>query len=125
MVNVFCGEIAACFGCMNQECKSNKRIIAAENPYHFNLSSGQFVEVETKTAGALIQFLQAIIPPAAGFAVAFLIVKFGFPSSGEGMRAAAGIFGLFIAGFAVFLYRKKVPVKNNPRIVRILDSSGD
>jgi sigma-E factor negative regulatory protein RseC len=123
MITVLCGEIAACFGCMNQECKSNKRMITAENPYHFDLSVGQFVEIERSVSGAFVQFLQALIPPLFGFFVAYFIVKFVFPISGDGIRAAAGFFGLLLAGFSVYFYRKKNPAKNNPRIMKILDNS--
>jgi positive regulator of sigma E activity len=121
MVTVSCGEIASCFGCMNQECKSNKRMITAENLHHFDLSPGQFVEIETSTAGAFLQFLQAVIPPVLGFIAVYLIVQFVFPASGDGVRIAAGVVGLFLAGLGFYLYRKRFPLRNNPQVVKVLD----
>jgi membrane associated rhomboid family serine protease len=79
------------------------------------------VEIETSTAGAFIQFLQAVIPPALGFIAAYVIIRFAFPASGDNVRVLAGVIGLFLAGFGFYLYRKKFPVKNNPRVVRILE----
>jgi sigma-E factor negative regulatory protein RseC len=122
MVTVFCGEITACFGCMNQECKSNKRIITAENSDHLDLSPGQVVEIENNSTSAFIQFLQAFIPLVVGFIAAYFIVRLLFPGSSEGMRAAAGSAGFLLAGVATYLYRKKFPVKNNPRVVKVIDS---
>lgn len=121
MLTVLCGEIAACFGCMNQECKSNKRIITAENRSNLDVSLGRLVEIETHAAGVFVQFLQAILPPFAGFAAAYLLMRFVFPASTDAMRAAVGAAGLFLAGFGFYLYRKKVPVKNNPCVIKVLD----
>jgi sigma-E factor negative regulatory protein RseC len=120
-ITVHAGEIAACFGCMNQECKSNRRIISAENLNHFNLSPGQFVEIETSVKGAFIQFLQATLPPLIGFTAAYFFARICFPASSVAIRVAIGIIGFFLAGFGFYLYRKKFPAKNNPQVVRILD----
>ncbi len=122
-VTVSCGELADCFGCMNQECKSNKKIIAAENRRHLDLFPGQFVEIEISTAGAFIQFLQSMLPPLGGFAAAYLIMMLFFPASGDGIRAAVGVIGLFLAGFAAVIYRKKLFAKNNPWVVKVLDET--
>jgi sigma-E factor negative regulatory protein RseC len=124
MITVFCGEIAACFGCMSQECKSNKRVITAENRNQLDLSVGQFVEIETSVSSACIQFLQAIIPPIVGFAAAYFLMTSVFLVSDYGIRVAAGVIGLFLAGFGFYVFRKKFPVRNNPRVVRFLDISG-
>ncbi len=123
MLTVLCGEIAACFGCMNQECKSNKRIITAENRNHLDVSLGRLVEVETHAAGAFVQFLQAVLPPLAGFAAAYLLMLLVFPASTAAIRAAVGFAGLFLAGLGFYLYRKKVPVKNNPCVIKVLDET--
>ena len=124
MVTVLGGEIAACFGCMNQECKSNRRVITAENRRHLELSPGQFVEVENSTTGAFVQFLQAMLPLLAGFIIGYLITWLGFPGSGDGVRTAVGFAGLFLTGFGVYMYRRKFPVKNNPEVTKILDEPG-
>jgi sigma-E factor negative regulatory protein RseC len=120
MVSVFCGEIAACFGCMNQECRSNKRVITAENRNHFDLSLGQLVVIEHSSAGAFMQFVQAIMLPLVGFAAAFFMMKFLFPASNNGIRVVIGLVFLFLSGFAIYVYRKKVPAKNNPCVIKVL-----
>ncbi len=125
MITVFCGEIAACFGCMNQECKSNKRMITAENCNHLELSPGQFVEIESTSRAAFIQFIEVLLPPALGFAAAYFFTRFVFPHSAYGLQAAVGLAGLFLAGFAAYQYRKKVPAKNNPKVIRVLDASAN
>ncbi len=121
MVTVLGGEIASCFGCMNQECKSNRRVITAENRRHLELSPGQCVEVENTTANAFIQFFQAMLPLLAGFVTGYILTWLVFPGSGDGARVAAGFVLLFLTGLGVYLYRMKFPVKNNPEITKILD----
>jgi sigma-E factor negative regulatory protein RseC len=121
MVMIHAGEIAACFGCMQQECKSNKRMISAENRKQLNLSLGQFVEFEHNAASAFLQFLQAVLFPLFGFTAAYGIIRLVFPDSGNGIRVLAGFLGLLLAGFGFYVYRKKFPAKNNPVIINVID----
>ena len=114
------GELAACFGCMNQECKSNQRVFIAVNRYNFVLSVGQFVEVETVPASSFIQFLQAVLPPLVGFLLFYVLVFLIFPGLGAGIRAAFGFLGLFLGGFGFYRFRKKYPSPQGPAVIRIL-----
>ncbi|QQO11051.1 SoxR reducing system RseC family protein [Breznakiella homolactica] len=117
------GEIGSCFGCMNQECKSNQRVFTAENSYNLPLAAGQVVETETPARSSIFQAAAAILPPALGFIAAFMLTGLLVPGSGDGARAAAGVLGMFLVSFIVYLIRKHLIPAAMPRITRILDES--
>jgi len=109
----------ACFGCMNQECKSNGGFIFAENPKALDIKGGQTVEVQVKGASLLKQALMALLPPAFGFAAGFILTRLLFPQAGE--RAAfAGLLFLFISAFVIFKVRAKIPAGKIFTVSRII-----
>jgi sigma-E factor negative regulatory protein RseC len=104
---------AACFGCMDRECKARSFSYSAENTPGLPLKPGQLVE--TKTAGSsLRQSLAALIPPPLGFVAGYLATGLVFPGSGEPPRAAGGALLFFAAAAVFYLFRRRYP----PRIVR-------
>lgn len=119
-VTISGGEIASCFGCMNQECKSNKRIFTALNISGLDVHVGQLVEVENKPGNVFVQFLLAVTPPFLGFIAGYFLAGILFPAPGEGLRIAAGFLLLFLSAFLFYRVRKKSPLRGNPFITRIL-----
>ncbi|MDR2071595.1 MAG: hypothetical protein LBP81_09305, partial [Treponema sp.] len=55
LVTVLQDASAACFGCMNQECRREQGIITAENRMGLPLRAGQVVETEFPLKTALGQ----------------------------------------------------------------------
>jgi sigma-E factor negative regulatory protein RseC len=109
----------ACFGCMNQECRQ-KRLITAENRTGFPLSAGQRVETDFPLKNALAQGFSLLALPFLACAVTYLVSGLPSPSPEEPIRAVLGAVALFIAGFALYFYRRKHPFKVRPVIVRVL-----
>lgn len=113
-------EQAGCFGCMAQERCRKFQLIAAENRTGRELSPGQFVETETAKQSLVRQTLSSLLPLFIGFTAGFALAGVFSPLSGGGMRGAAGVAGLFLAGFAVYALRKRFPDKSRPHIVRVI-----
>ncbi|MDR0558238.1 MAG: SoxR reducing system RseC family protein [Treponema sp.] len=120
-------ERTACFGCTAQECArerrergQNPRLIAAENRTGQNLSPGRIVETETAKRSLVKQALLSLLPPFGGFVAGFALAGVLSPVSGDGARGAAGVAGLFLAGFAVYALRKRFPDKSRPHIVKVI-----
>jgi len=111
---------AACFGCMNQACKSGG-FISAENKTALPLKPGQIVEVYVPGAGVFQQTLIALLPPALGFIIGFVLTRLLFPEAGEGAAGISGVVLLFAAGFIVYLARRKNPAKKECTVTRILE----
>ena len=112
---------AACFGCMNAECKSGSGFIKAENKKALPLEPGQIVELNAPGAGIARQALAAFMPPALGFILGYFVIRLLFPKAGEGAAAFAGVIFLFAAGFVVYLVRKKHPAKVEYTVTKVFD----
>jgi sigma-E factor negative regulatory protein RseC len=93
---------AACFGCMNTECRS--RGISAENSFDLPLREGQIVEI---AAPPVTQVLTALLPPVLGFIAGYICAALFFPLAGEAVHAGAGVIFLFAAAFIVYAVRKR------------------
>ena len=100
---------AACFGCMNQECKDNGGLITAENPKALPLKEGQKVEVRAPGIYLMGQAMAALLPPAFGFAASFFLARRLFPEAGEGAVVGIGVTFIFATAFLVYRVRKKIP----------------
>ena len=114
---------AACFGCMNMECKSGGGLITAENPKALPLGGGQMVEVEIPDVSIIKQALTAFLPPALAFTAGFIFIRLLFPKTGEGAAAFMGVILLFAAAFVVYRIRKSKPAENACTITKILPNS--
>ena len=112
---------AACFGCMNQECKGGGSI-TAENTLGLPLKTGQMVEVKAPGAGIFMQALTSFLPPALGFGAGYFLARLLFPKAGEGLFSFVGAIFLFAAAFVVYWVRKKFPAKREYMVTRILGS---
>ena len=110
----------ACFGCMNTGCKAGQGRILAANPLKLPLEPGQVVEVETLPSPAIIQAVSALLPPLLGFIAGFFLTALIFPGSGDPARSAGGAVLMFLTAAGLYAYRRKTPVTNTPRIVKIL-----
>lgn len=113
---------AACFGCMNRECRQKQGIITAENKTGLSLPVGRRVETEYPLKTALAEGLPLLILPFLACAAAYLVSGLLAPALDEGARAAIGAGGLFAAGTALFFYRRRRPLKSRPQVVRIIDA---
>jgi positive regulator of sigma E activity len=113
-------SLAACFGCMKEECKACGSI-SAENPLSLSLNAGQTVEVSAPAVSVFRQALAALVPPALGFAVGFFLTRLFLPKAGEGACAAAGVILLFAAAFIVYAVRKRNPPGKVYTVTRIIE----
>jgi len=111
---------AACFGCMNHECRSGAGFITAENPASLPLKTGQTVEVVSRSKSLLSQALAALLPPILGFLLGFNLTRLVFPEAADGASAGMGVLFLFAAAFAVYFVRKKYPAGKGYEVKRIL-----
>ena len=112
---------AACFGCMNQECKSGGGLIAAENPENLDIKTGQLVEAEAPGFNFIVQALTAFLPPILGFIAGYALTRLLLPRAGEGAAAAGGIVLLFAASFVVLWIRRKKPAPRVFKVTKIVD----
>ena len=110
---------AACFGCMNQECKTSG-FITAENPNALPLRIGQIVELKAPGASILRQALTALLPPALGFATGYTLTGLLFPQAGEGASAGLGVVFLFAAAFVVYTVRKAKPMEGVFTVTKVI-----
>ena len=111
---------AACFGCMNLECKSSVGLITAENPDALPLQTGQRVEVGAPGLSLLHQAITAFLPPILAFIAGFFLTRQFFPQAGEGAAAFAGVILLFAAAFVVYKARGKSNAKSEFYITRVI-----
>jgi len=113
-------SLAACFGCMKEECGACG-IITAKNPLSLSLRAGQTVEVSAPAASIFHQALAALVPPAFGFSAGFFLTRLFLPEAGESACAAAGVILLFASAFIVYAVRKRKPLDKAYTVTRILD----
>jgi sigma-E factor negative regulatory protein RseC len=113
---------AACFGCLDKECKARSFSYNAENTTGLPLRPGQLVETET-AASPLKQGLTALLPPTLGFVAGYAMAGSAFPAAGEPARAAAGVLLLFAAAAALYLVRRRRPPKIVRRVVRVAEEA--
>jgi sigma-E factor negative regulatory protein RseC len=111
---------AACFGCMNKECRSRGGIIA-ENSFALPLLKGQMVEVTAPRMPVLMQALTALLPPVLGFITGYICAALCFPLAGEAVHAGAGVIFLFAAAFIVYAIRKRKPAGKTFVVTRIIE----
>ncbi|HOJ99572.1 MAG TPA: SoxR reducing system RseC family protein [Termitinemataceae bacterium] len=117
------GELAACFGCMNQECRANGKRFVAENPLGLPLQVGQTVEIEQAQEAVWKQTLLLFLPPLIVFGVLFWGSGYLFPSLAQDLRVALGIGGIFGVWGLQYFIRKGKPLGGGPRIIRIIEAS--
>lgn len=110
----------ACFGCMNQECKSKPALYKAENPWRLPLEVGQLVETEL-AASALKQGLAVLAPPFVGFIAGYFLTGIFLPAAGEPSRAAGGVLFLFAAALIIYFIRRRFPPGSVRRVTRVLE----
>jgi len=110
---------AACFGCMNTECKNGPGL-TSENPAGLSLREGQTVEVCAASASLISQALVVILPPLLGFVLGFGLTRLLFPQAPEGASAGMGLVFLFAAAFVVYFVRKKRPAGPVYKVTRII-----
>jgi sigma-E factor negative regulatory protein RseC len=122
-ITVKAGEIGACFGCMNQECKSNERVFTAENTLNLRLAEGDLIEIENPAAASLIQAAAVLAPPLVLAVAAYMAVGWIFPQSQDPARAAASVVGLFAGFLGMYWYRKLVPSPQTPKVVQKLEEN--
>jgi sigma-E factor negative regulatory protein RseC len=112
---------AACFGCVNTECKRGGGFITAGNPFALLLEPGQTVEVKSPPGISLLaEALTAFLPPTLGFTAGFVLSRLLFPKTGEGAAAFTGLAFLFGAAFAVYRLKRKKPARGEYTVTRII-----
>jgi len=112
---------AACFGCMNHECKSGGGFISAENPLGLPLQTGQLVEVQAPPGMSIFgQALAALLPPFLGFATGYVLARLLLPGAGEGAAAGIGVLVLFAAAFIIYRVKKKHPSGKMYTVTKII-----
>jgi positive regulator of sigma E activity len=110
---------AACFGCMNSECKKTG-FISAENPLKLPLAIGQTVEVEAQGISIFLQALVILLPPIISFITGYALINSFFPKAGEGAAIGAAFIFLFAAAFIVYRIRKSKPARWEYVVSRII-----
>ena len=111
---------AACFGCMNEECRKGTGFITAENPGALALETGQIVEVAASGTSLLAQALPVLLPPVLSFIAGYFLLRFLVPHAGEGAFAGAGVLFLFITAFIVYRIRRKKPPGKSFTVTKIV-----
>jgi sigma-E factor negative regulatory protein RseC len=106
-------ETGACFGCTNQECRSNRRVLTVANPRRIPLKAGQEVQAEISASSSLMQALAVLLPPALGFIAGYIGTGLLFSPARESAQAAGGAAGLFLTALAVYFIRKRLPPKHS------------
>ena len=118
-VTIAANKSAACFGCLNMECKTNGGFITAGNPSSLPLKTGQTVEVKAPARAILLQALAALLPPILGFSAGYALAPLLFPNA-RGAAAAMGLFFLFTPAFIIYKIRKKYPASKEFSVTRII-----
>ncbi|MDR3145222.1 MAG: SoxR reducing system RseC family protein, partial [Treponema sp.] len=62
--------------------------------------------VELRRGGLVSQGLISLLPPAAGFVLAYALAEFLGGTAGEGARALAGLIGMFLLALPVYIFRR-------------------
>jgi positive regulator of sigma E activity len=114
------GELGGCFGCMNEECRVNGKIMTALNRQNFPLVEGSLVELRTETSVIAGQAMWVLLPPLLLFALAFAGVALFRPASSDASRAAAGVVGMGLGFLGIYWLRKLFPIVSMPEIVRVV-----
>jgi sigma-E factor negative regulatory protein RseC len=112
---------AACFGCMNRECRQKQGLITAENKTGLSLAAGQQVETDYPLKTALAQGFPLLALPLLACVAGYTVSGLLSPALGDPAQAAIGAAALFAAGFILFFYRRKYPFRARPRVVRIVE----
>ncbi len=114
------GELGGCFGCMNEECRVNGKIMTANNALNFPLVEGGLVELRTEPSVIAGQALWVLLPPLVLFTLAFVGVALFRPASSDAARAAAGVVGMGLGFFGIYWLKKLFPVTSMPEIIRVV-----
>ncbi|MFA6506583.1 MAG: SoxR reducing system RseC family protein [Treponemataceae bacterium] len=112
------GELGGCFGCMNEECRTNGKTYTAENRKDLELSVGNLVEINVDAGATASNAALVLLPPLVMFALAFVLASVLFPSSGEALHATLGVVGLALGFLGVYWFRKFRPAKSVPYVTR-------
>jgi positive regulator of sigma E activity len=111
---------AACFGCMNAECKKGRGLITAKNDTGLDLAPGQLVETSVSRTSLAFQVFTVLFPPLAGYAGTFILTGLAFPGLGEPVRAALGVAALGLVGYACFKLGRRFHSRTAATVVRAL-----
>jgi positive regulator of sigma E activity len=111
---------AACFGCMNAECRKGRGLITAKNDAGLELAPGQLVETSVSRTSLAFQAFTVLCPPLAGYAGTFILTGLAFPGLGEPVRAAFGVAALGITGYACFKLGRRFQSRTGITVVRAL-----
>jgi sigma-E factor negative regulatory protein RseC len=115
------GELAACFGCMNEECKSNGKQFTAQNSLNLPIEEGQLVEIENKTSTAMLQGITVFLPPVLLFILGYVLTGRLVPASSDDVRVGIGVASLFLGFFITYWVRKWLPARGAPYITRVIE----
>ncbi|MDR1587637.1 MAG: SoxR reducing system RseC family protein [Treponema sp.] len=118
------GGDAACFGCLDRECKKHPSPVAAENRRNIYIEPGLLVETGVPAAALFREISTAVLPLLLGFIAGYFLAGYFFPSAAEASRAAAGLLLLFISAAAAFLVRRRRPAKTRLEIRRVISGPG-
>jgi positive regulator of sigma E activity len=119
-VTIIPDRSAACFGCMNMECKAGGGFLIAENPLGLPVETGQMVEAQTDAVSLIPQALTAFLPPNLGFTAGFIPTRRLIPGAGEAVAAFAGLALFFSAAFTLYKARRGKPGGTSYTVTRIL-----
>jgi sigma-E factor negative regulatory protein RseC len=95
LVTLELGGDEVCYGCTKRDCRKKTGLVQAENRSGLPLSPGQIVTAVFPLRSALLQSLEAILPPVLGFFAGYLIPAAG--GAGDGWRIGGGLAGFFAA----------------------------
>jgi len=121
MVTIKGGEISACVGCSNSECKGNGNIFTAKNSLNLPIHEGQLVEVENKASTTFIQGLEVLLPPVVLFILGYILTGRFAPASSDDVRVGIGVAALFLGFFIMYWVKKLLPSSGAPQITRIVN----
>ena len=116
------GELSACAGCSNSECKGNGSIFTAKNSLKLPLQIGQMVEIENKASTSFIQAIEVFLPPVAFFIIGYILTGRIAPSSSDDVRVGIGVASLFLGFIIMYWVKKLLPAKGAPQITRIINN---
>ncbi len=106
----------------NSFCSANGKSFSALNEKHFNLKSGDTVEIYLPPGRTVFAGFMVLIFPLISF-IGFYGLSTAIFGNNEGIGVIFGILGL-AAGFAVTFYYNKVNKKRNtPRITKLINKN--